>query len=76
MKTKFFVTLTETMILFAVFGSIIAVGAYYFSLPVVHLNPDGKCVRVMVVKDGRGAKQSCGSIDLKKATYLTEYVAK
>ncbi len=76
MKAKFFMTLTETMIIVAAIGSVLAAIMYYLNLPVVQLNPDGKCVRVMVVKDGRGAKQSCGSIDLKKATYLTEYVAK
>ncbi len=75
MKAKF-VTLTETMILLAVFGSIIAGSTYYFSLPVVHLNPDGKCVRVMVVKDGREVVQSCDSFDLKRETYITDSVEK
>lgn len=76
MKTKFFLTLTETMIIVAVIGSALAAVMYYLSLPVVHLNPDGKCVRVMVVKDGRGVVQSCDSFDLKKETYITDSVEK
>ncbi len=51
-------------------------GNWYFSLPIVHLNPDGKCVRVMVPDTKGEVKVACSAINLKKETYLTEYVEK
>ena len=51
-------------------------GNWYFGLPIVHLNPDGKCVRVMVPDTKGEVKVACDAINLKRETYLTEYVEK
>lgn len=55
-------------------GTLVVGVLWYTALPIVQVDLDGKCRRVMVVEQGREVVRPCSSF--KSEIYLTEYVAR
>ncbi len=58
----------------ALFVGVVVIVNEYLALPVVQIDPQGRCVRVLVVEGDQMTKKSCAYAQDKR--YTTEYVGR